>query len=274
MVVTISRRRFLQAGAAAMAVLGTVLAAVGRKPLGIQLYTLREEMARSVPDTLHQVAQIGYREVEFAGYFDMSARTLRRLLHDNGLKAPAGHVPYSLMQSSADETIEFAFALGHRYLVIPSLPKALRQSLDQYRSIAETFDEWGRKCKAAGLQFAYHNHAFEFEPINGEVPYDILLAETNPELVHMEMDIYWVAKGGRSPAQYIKEWPGRFPLWHLKDIAQDGSMVDLGDGEIDFLDLLVLRDKAGLRHGFVEHDRPADSFGSARRSFQFLADKW
>ena len=110
--------------------------------------------------------------------------------------------------------------------------------------------------------------------IDGEVPYDVLLNETDPDLVAMEMDVYWVTKAGRSPIHYINEWPGRFPLWHIKDISSDGMMVDVGDGIIDFSALFEHRDRAGLRHGFVEHDRPEDAFRTTERSFDFLADKW
>lgn len=270
----ISRRCFLQAGIAAMTFPSLGSTDANRKPLGIQLYTLRDEMSENVPNTLSRLAQIGYKEVEFAGYFDHDAEELRRLLDEYGLVAPSSHVPLQLMHSEPEKTIEIANALGHRYLVVPSLPAEQRQSIDQYRRIAETFNSLGEKCKAAGLQFAYHNHAFEFDLIDGRVPYDVLLNETDPELVGMEMDVYWVSKAGQSPVRYITEWPGRFPLWHLKDMSSDGSMVDVGDGEIDFPALLENRDKAGLHHGFVEHDHPEDAFRTAERSFEFLADKW
>ena len=270
----ISRRRFLQAGIAAMTFPGLGYAGANRKPLGIQLYTLREEMAESVPDTFSRLAEIGYKEVEFAGYFDYAAEALRRLLDEHGLTAPAAHVPLELLQSELEETLEFAVALGHRYLVVPWLPEEQRQSIDQYRQTAETLNRLGEQCNSAGLQFAYHNHAFEFDVIGGRVPYDILLGETDPELVEMEMDIFWVSKAGHSPLRYLTEWPGRFPLWHLKDMLSDGSMADVGDGEIDFPALLEHRDKAELRHGFVENDRPENAFRSAERSFEYLADKW
>jgi len=270
----ISRRYFLQAGVAVMACPGLGCAGESRNPLGIQLYTLREAMSENVPHTFRQLAHIGYREVEFAGYFDHDAEELRRLLDEHDLTAPSSHVPLELMQSEPEKTLEFAVALGHRYLVVPWLPEEQRQSIDQYRRTAETFNRLGEQCKAAGLQFAYHNHAFEFDVIDGQVPYDVLLNETDPELVGMEMDVYWVSKAGRSPVRYLTEWPGRFPLWHLKDMLSDGSMVDVGDGEIDFPALLELRDKAGLRHGFVEHDHPEKAFRSAERSFEFLADMW
>jgi sugar phosphate isomerase/epimerase len=270
----ISRRCFLQAGVAAMTFPSLGCADANRKPLGIQLYTLREEMSESVPSTFSKLAQIGYEEVEFAGYFDYDAEALRRLLDEHGLTAPACHIPLPLMQSELEKTLEFASAMGHRYVVIPSLGEEQRQSIDQYRRTAETFNRLGEQCKAAGLQLAYHNHAFEFDVIDGQVPYDVLLDETDPELVGMEMDIYWVRKAGQSPVRYLTEWPDRFPLWHLKDMLSDGSMVDVGDGEIDFPALLEYRDKAGLRHGFVEHDHPADALQSAERSFEFLVDKW
>lgn len=245
-----------------------------QKPLGIQLYTLREEMAESVSGTLSRLAQIGYKEAEFAGYFDHDAKQMRRLLDEYGLTAPSSHVSLQVLQSEPEQSIEFAVAMGHRYLVVPSLPEEQRQSIDQYRRTAETFNLLGEQCKAAGLQFAYHNHAFEFDVIDGQVPYDVLLDETDPELVGMEMDIYWVRKGGQSPLRYLSEWSGRFPLCHIKDMSSDGSMVDVGDGEIDFPALFKFRDKGELVHGFVEHDRPENAVRSAERSFEFLVDKW
>ena len=270
----ISRRTFLQAGVAAMTCPGIGCAGESRKPLGIQLYTLRDEMAKNVPATFQKLARIGYSEVEFAGYFDYDADSIRGLLDEYGLAAPSSHVPLQLLQSEPEKTIEFASAVGHRYIVVPWLAEELRQSIDRYRRTAETLNSLGEKCKAAGIEFAYHNHDFEFDEIDGQVPYDILLNEADPELVKMEMDVYWVSKAGKSPLHYISEWPGRFPLWHIKDMSSDGSMVDVGDGEIDFPALFEQRDKAGLRHGFVEHDRPDDAFQTAERSFKYLSGKW
>ena len=270
----ITRRHILQAGVGTIAFSGLGFAGDSRKPLGIQLYTLRDEMAKSVPGTFQRLARIGYSELEFAGYFDHDAKEIRGLLDEHGLTAPSSHVPLELMQSEPEKTIEFASVVGHRYLVVPWLAEELRQSIDQYRQTAATLNKIGEKCKAAGLTFAYHNHDFEFDVIDGEIPYDVLLSETDPDLVAMEMDVYWVTKAGRSPIQYINEWPGRFPLWHIKDISSDGTMVDVGDGTIDFPALFEHGDRAGLRHGFVEHDQPEDAFRTAERSFTHLADKW
>jgi sugar phosphate isomerase/epimerase len=270
----ISRRRVLQAGAAIMVSSGLGCTAESRNPLGIQLYTLRDEMAKSVSATFQRLAQIGYSELEFAGYFDHDAKETRKLLDDNGLTAPSSHVPLERMQSAPEKTIEIARTVGHQYLVVPWLAEELRQSIDQYRQTAETLNRIGEKCKAAGLTFAYHNHAFEFDVIGGQIPYDVLLSETDPNLVAMEMDVYWVTKAGQSPSQYINDWPGRFPLWHIKDISSDGTMVDVGDGVIDFAALFEHRERSGLQHGFVEHDRPEDAFRTAERSYGHLANKW
>ena len=270
----ITRRRVLQAGAAIMASPGFGCAAESRKPLGIQLYTLRDEMAKSVSGTFQQLARIGYSELEFAGYFDHDAKEIRGLLDENALTAPSSHVPLELMQSELEKTIEFASVVGHRYLVVPWLAEELRQSIDQYRRLAATLNSIGEKCKAAGLNLAYHNHDFEFDMTDGEIPYDVLLSETDPDLVAMEMDIFWVTKAGQSPIQYMGDWPGRFPLCHIKDMSSDGSMVDVGDGEIDFPALFKYRDSGEFQHGFVEHDHPEDAFQTAKRGFEFLADKW
>jgi sugar phosphate isomerase/epimerase len=269
-----SRRHFLQAGVVTMAFPNFGVASEHRKPLGIQLYTLRDEMAKSVPATLQQLARIGYEEVEFAGYFDYDARDLRQLLDEHGLAAPSTHVSLEIMQSETEKTIEYAAAVGHRYIVVPWLAEEHRQSIEKYRLVAEAFNGLGEKCKAAGIQFAYHNHDFEFDVTDGEIPYDVLLKETDPKLVAMEMDVFWVAKAGQSPLHYIDEWPGRFPLWHIKDISSDGSMVDVGDGVIDYPALFEHRARAGLLHGFVEHDQPENAFRTAARSFDFLVDKW
>lgn len=276
---SMSRRGFLHSGVAAM-LAGTCSGMFAgcsrstRRPLGIQLYTLREAMAEDVPGVLGALATIGYREVEFAGYFDHAAKAVRAMLDENGLSSPAAHIRYEAMQSDLDRTIEFAHTMGHEYLVIPYLQEEQRQTIDNYLQHAENFNVWGERCKSAGIRLAYHNHDFEFVPIDGRIPYDLLLQETDAELLAMEMDIYWISKAGAAPLEYFAQHPGRFPLWHIKDMSADGAIVDVGDGEIDFPTLFAEAELAGLRHGFVEHDRPDDAFSSAERSFQFLSDKW
>ena len=238
-------------------------------PIGLQLYTVRDRMAVDLPATLAAVAEIGYREVEFAGYFDHPPSQVRAWLDAAGLTAPAAHVPFEVVDGWG-EWIEIARVLGHRYLVIPWIPPERRRSLDDYRRLAQAFNEIGAAAHEAGLQFAYHNHAFEFTSLEGRVPFDVLLDETDPDLVQIEMDLFWTVEGGGDPLDYFARYPGRFPMVHVKDRTAAGDMVDVGQGIIDFPAIFASSEEAGIRHYFVEHDEPADSLASVRRSYEWL----
>lgn len=270
----ISRRQILQAGAATMALSGLGFAGENRKALGIQLYTLRDEMAKSVSGTLQHLAQIGYSEVEFAGYFDHDAKQIHGLLDEKGLTAPSSHVPLSLMQSEAEKTIEFAVAVGHLYLVVPWLPEEQRQSIDQYRRLAATLNSIGEQCKAAGIKFAYHNHDFEFIEIDGQIPFDLLLKETDENLVQIELDLYWINKAGKDPIEYFKNFPGRFPLWHVKDMdnTEEKFFTEVGNGVIDWKKIFKNKDLSGMKYLFVEQDRFKNNrpFESVEISYKYL----
>ncbi len=237
---------------------------------GLQLYTIRRLMRDDVPSSLALVAGIGYRHVEFAGYYDYPASELRHMLDDLGLAAPAAHVSQADMTDNLDGAIESALIMGHRYLVVPAINPESRASLDGYYRMAEQFNAWGEACNGAGLRFAYHNHAFEFESADGQVPYDVLLDETDPALVEFELDLYWIRAGGRSELDYFERYPGRFTLWHVKDMDTEGEMADVGDGVIDFAALLD-RDDTGVRYAFVERDDSPDPDSTIRRSYSALA---
>lgn len=275
----IDRRGFLAAlgGAGATLALGDAAAACGPARgrgaidrVGLQLYTVRSLMAQDVERTLQQVAAIGYREVEFAGYFEHSPTRLREILDATGLAAPSAHVGFDALEGDGwARTLEAANTLGHRYLVAPWIPPEERRSLDDYRRFAGLLEDAGARARHAGLRLAYHNHDFEFEPLEGAVPYDIL-AGTDPDLVQLQLDIYWIRKAGGDPLTYFRRHPGRFPSVHVKDMAADGSMVDVGDGVIDWRRLIAHADTAGIRHYFVEHDQPADPLESIRDSLNHL----
>jgi sugar phosphate isomerase/epimerase len=237
---------------------------------GVQLYTLRSLMEQDVAQTLAAVAKIGYRQVEFAGYFAQQPSALRKMLEAEGLSAPAAHLPLQTFAQQLDASIEAARELGHKYLVLPWLAPDQR-SADDYRRLADQCNHWGEKCRDAGIRFAYHNHEFEFEANADFVPYHWLLEKTEPSLVSFEMDLFWFRKAGRDPLEYFKQYPGRFPLWHIKDMDAAGNMVDVGAGVIDFEKILARSEGAGLEYGFVEHDQPQDplqtvtaSLGAAR----------
>ncbi len=238
--------------------------------IGLQLYTVRHQMEKDLEGTIARVAATGYREVEFAGYFGKSPRDVRALLDHHGLSSPSSHV--SLAPDQWRAALDAAPVVGHRYLVIAWIPAEERHTLDDYKRWAERLNRAATEAKAAGLQLAYHNHDFEFVPLDGKLPYDVLLTETDPKLVQLEMDLYWIVKGGQDPLAYFARWPGRFPMVHVKDSAgpPDHKMAAVGAGKIDFRKIFVQSDQAGIRHYFVEHDNPDDPFASIRASYDYL----
>ncbi len=242
---------------------------VGLDPVGVQLYTIRELVQDDMAGALAAVAEIGYREVEFAGYFDHDPVEIRSWLDGAGLTAPAAHV-FPLEVDDLGPVLESASVLGHRYLVVPWIPSEQRETLDGYRRVAERFNTVALAVREAGLQFAYHNHAFEFEPIDGQVPFDVLLEETDQDLVQIELDLFWIIHGGGDPFDYFARYPGRYPMVHVKDRLADGTMVDVGEGSIDFAAIFSRSEEAGIRHYFVEHDQPDDALESVRRSYVHL----
>jgi sugar phosphate isomerase/epimerase len=156
--------------------------------------------------------------------------------------------------------------------VCPSVDASRRGSIDDWKRVCQTFNAIGAQAQAAGLSFAYHNHDFEFIPINGQIPYDVVLAETDPDLVKMEADLYWMTKAERDPVAYFQRYPGRFPLLHLKDMARDGTIADVGKGIVDFKRILGYSRLAGVAHCFVEHDYPAHPLQSIEASLKYLQE--
>ena len=241
--------------------------------IGVQLYTVRAPMSEDVAGTLDAVAAIGYREVEFAGYFGHSPAEVREWLDAAGLVSPAAHVGIpELTGAGLEASIETALTLGQRWLVLPSLPGDM-QTADGYRQAADLLNAAGAAAAGADLRVGYHNHAFEFETVgeDGATGYDLLLEHLDPGLVDLEIDFHWSAAAGVDSAALLRENPGRFPLCHVKDISTDGRMVEVGAGEIDWAGLFALSGTAGLRHYFVEHDRPDDPMASIEASYRFLS---
>ncbi|WP_346837658.1 sugar phosphate isomerase/epimerase [Microbulbifer sp. SAOS-129_SWC] len=240
---------------------------------GVQLYTLRSLMAADVATTLAAVAEIGYRNVEFAGYFARTPVQLKRDLDAAGLNAPSAHIPLPQLRADFPRCLEAAQLLGHEYLVLPWLDTGER-TLENFRQLADELNGWGEQARAAGIRMAYHNHDFEFAAQrSGPVPFELLLQRTEPELVDFEMDLYWVKKAGRDPLDYFRRYPQRFPLWHLKDMDRSGAFADLGSGTIDFEKIFAAAAGAGLRYGFVEHDhspRPLRTLRNGYRAVQTL----
>ncbi|MDE3150647.1 MAG: TIM barrel protein [Gemmatimonadota bacterium] len=239
------------------------------RAIGLQLYTVRTEMAGDVEGTLAAVAAIGYREVEFAGLFGRQPRDVRAMLDRHGLVAPSSHVAVPAAMDEWKRDLDDALVLGQSYIVCPWIDEKDRTT-DGLKRVAARFNAAGAAAKQAGLQFAYHNHDFEFTPIDGRLPYDLLLAECDRSLVKMEIDIYWMVNGGQDPLAYLARDPGRFPMVHAKDRTADGNMADVGAGVIDFPKILGAFERAGLMHCFVERDDAPQPMASARASFAYL----
>lgn len=227
-------------------------------------------MRADVARTLEAVAQVGYREVEFAGYFGETAVRIRRLLDGVGLTSPSAHLSLRELGPDLQRTLDLAQTIGHRYLVVPSLDPQDRRTLDDYLRVAGALNHAGEAARSRGLRVAYHNHDFELAPMEGALPYDVLLRDTDPALVFFEMDFYWMASGHADPLAYFERHPGRFHLCHLKDMDERGRMADVGAGRLDFRSILRRRERAGLRHYYVEHDDPGDPAASIRASYRFL----
>jgi sugar phosphate isomerase/epimerase len=250
--------------------------AAGRRKLsriGMQLYTVRRELEKDFEGTLKQVAALGYKEVEFAGYFKHKPAEVKAVLKRLKLDAPAAHISLAELRGDLGPLIDAAHTIGHKYLLVAWLPPEERKTLDNYRRLADLFNEAGQTLQREGVQFAYHNHDFEFAPLEGQVPYDLLLERTDPNVVKLEMDLYWTVKGGANPVDYFERHPGRFHLLHVKDMDATPRrfFADVGRGTIDFKSIFARSKRAGVRHYFVENDEPSGSpFESLRVSFEYL----
>jgi sugar phosphate isomerase/epimerase len=242
--------------------------------IGVQLYTVRDRMKADVPGTLAALAAVGYRELEFAGYYQYQKdpAALRALLDRHQLTAPSTHVSIDALRSDLAGVLATAEALGHRYVVCPAIEPG--KSVDDFRRTAGELGRIGAACRERGIRFAYHNHDFEFKPVGGTSFYDVLLEQSDPELVALEMDLFWTVKAGKDPLAYFEKHRGRFPLWHVKDMRDvrgAQQMVAVGEGDIDFGRIFAQAGTAGLEHFFVEHDNPPDPLASVRTGFGHLA---
>lgn len=281
----ISRRQFLAtAPAAAMAAAAVPSALVAgcasdapiraaRAGPGLQLYTIRAEMARDVSAALARVAAIGFRDVEFAGYFDLPPERIPELLAGHGLAAPSAHVDFAELRSSWPRTLDVAARAGHSYVTVPWIDAGDRRTADDWRRIADLFNARGAEARDSGLRFAYHNHDFEFATVGDVVPLELLLERTDPDAVALQLDTYWAVKAGADVVDLLTRHAGRVVMTHLKDSAgaPGHRMVDVGAGTLDFAAILAASDAAGVQHHFIEHDEPTDAFASAAAGFSHIA---
>jgi len=257
-----TRREFLKsAGIAAVAMpfLTDELFSASRRSekTGLALYTIRDAMAKNPAEALKAVASLGFNWVEAAGYekrkfYGMKPKEFRKLTSGEGLDLISTH--NAIRPENDDVMIEDAALAGLKYLVIPSLPHEWYSSVDGFRKAAGYFNRVGEKCRKNGIRFGFHNHQIEFNVLEGKIPYDILLNETDPELVTFEIDLAWIKAAGKEPVEYFRNYPGRFELWHFKDLSTEKADATIGEGVIDFRPIYAESKTSGLKYWFIEQD--------------------
>lgn len=266
----IKRRDFIiNSGLAlgALAIAPSLAFSAKPKNIGLQLYTLRDDFSKNVKSVLEHVAKAGYKEVETYGYsadkgfFGTAPKDFKKILNDNGLKAPSGHYDFNsfIKDNNADflkSAIECANQLGSEYIVVPYLDEKLRSDLDSFKKIAQKVNEAAVLCKQSGLKLAYHNHDFEFKKFGNQTGYDILLQETDKKLVDFELDLYWVVRSGNDPLALFKANPGRFTMWHVKDMDKSKAEwnTEIGEGSINFKTIFAEAKLSGMKYFFVEQE--------------------
>jgi len=275
-----NRRTFVKgisATVAATIVLPSDLLALPKKKIiGIQLYTLRDLIATDFLGTLKKIRKAGYNSVEAAGYGDRkfygySPKEYKEIVTDLGLQPTSSHS--SVNPENISSAIEDHLSAGMDYIVVPWIPKEKYNTPDAYKKLADDFNIIGKACKEAGLGFGYHNHAFEFEKMGNEIPYNILIENTDPKYVFMQVDLFWMVYGGHQPEEYFTKYPGRFELWHIKDMDNTPAResVEVGDGIINYAKVFKMKDLSGMKHFFVEQEAfKMDPIQSIRKSYKFL----
>lgn len=283
-----SRRDFLKSSTmitAGALVAPSVISCVGggkagKKEIGIQIYTIREQLSADLEGSMKRLAQIGYKSIEAAGFaksnagyqfYGKSPKDFSKMLADNGQYLLSSHTVFEL--ETADAVCAAHVEAGCKYIVYPFLPEQYRKNLDGYKTTGEMLTKLGAAAKRNGLQFAYHNHNFEFIDVDSQVPMDVMLANIDPANVTMELDIYWIEKAGKDPIAYFNKYPGRWGLWHVKDMTNDAEkfFAPVGSGTIDWAKIFAAREISGMKHFFVEQDRSrGDIWEDITKSYNFL----
>jgi sugar phosphate isomerase/epimerase len=284
--------------------------------MGIQLFSLPKMLSEDFEKGIKMLSNMGYKELELygpfpfstevaqkrwaavtpqlgfsgSGYFGRSIQEVKTILADNGLKTPAMHTDLDTLQNGMDKLGEAAHVLGQKYVTLPSIPDELRTNLDDYKRMAETFNKIGENAKKNGIKFGYHNHGYGIKPMEGQIPLQIILENTDPNLVFFELDIFWTASGGANPIDYLTKYPNRYKMLHLKDMKEKkefsgdggnasqwiplfGNMITAGDGVLDLKGIVNKAKEIGVEHYFVEQDMVANPEIALRRSLDFLKPK-
>ncbi|WP_276362908.1 sugar phosphate isomerase/epimerase [Daejeonella sp. H1SJ63] len=258
-----TRRHFLKTvgtvALGSMILPSLVSARIKIKNPGIQLYTVRAEMLADAHGTLKKLADLGIKQIESArsakgNYYGLTAKEMKQACKDLGMTLRSGHVG---VDAKWQQTMEEAAESGQEYLICSSMPSS-GQTLDNYKRTADIFNKNGEECRKLNLKFGYHNHDYEFDKVDGQILYDVLMDNTDPKFVYMELDLGWVIASGQDPFHYFSKYPGRFPLWHLKDMnLQKKESTEFGKGGLDIAKILQHQGESGLKYLFIEQEEYA-----------------
>ncbi|MDH4297544.1 MAG: sugar phosphate isomerase/epimerase, partial [Cyclobacteriaceae bacterium] len=276
------RREFVQNAVAAAGMLSLPLfleACKEKRGLGLQLYTLRDTIDKDPKGVLDKISVFGYTKLETNGYangkiYGMDFQEFVKYAKGLGMKVTSGH--YGLDKIKGDtwqQAVDDAKEAGQDFMVMPFIEEIDRISLDNYKKICDDLNKAGELCSKSGIRFGYHNHAFEFDKMDGEVVYDVMLQELDPKYVGMEMDIFWVVNAGLDPLQYFAKYPGRFEQWHVKDMDKDdrNRNADIGTGTIDFKPIFAQAKLSGMKEWYVEQETyPGDPIDSVAVCAKFM----
>lgn len=254
-------------------------AGAAHRPLGVQLYTVRDDAERDLPGVLAAVRKIGYREVEtYWNVYTHPAAELRRMITDHGLRVPSGHFDYDGLESK----IDYAKTLGVEYMICPMLPEKMWYELEGFQRAAEQLNVWGEKVRQAGMQLGFHNHNYEFKRFGGTTGFAALMQGADPKLVCLEMDCYWIEEAGENPLKMLDRYSNRikevhlkdrksgFPTSQVKDAAAE-HFTEVGSGTIQWKPILAAAEKIGVKHFYVERDSgDTPAMESLRISFEYL----
>lgn len=281
--------------------------------VGVNLFSLPKMLETDFRGGIEMLSKMGYTEIQLfgpfsfsaesakkewdaitpmlgftgSGYFGQSLQEFKSVLDEFNIKATASHLDLDTLQNRMPSLGEFASTLGIEYVGIPAIPEEKRTSLDDYKRIAEAFNKIGEEAKKIGLKYAYHNHGYGLQEVDGKIPLNIILEETDPDLVFFEMDIYWTAAGGANPVEYLQAYPNRYKLMHLKDMTEkvtfsgDGEspsqwvelfpyMTTLGSGVLDIKAIVETGEKAGVEHLYVEQDMVNNPRAALKSSIDYL----
>lgn len=255
------------------------------RPIGLQLYTLKDVIIKDLQGTLKEVAAVGYKKLETFGYADESIfgvpfSDFIKMTKDLGMSIVSGHYSTGFNQTTRgnikngwERAVADAKEAGQEYMVIAYLDSQERATLDNYKQACELINKGAEVCKQYGIRMSYHNHDFEFEKIDDQIPYNMMLDELDPALVGMELDLYWITRAGYNPSDYFKKYPSRFELWHVKDMskADRTKNADIGTGSIDFVEIFKQAEQSGMRHFFVEQESfEVSPLESIKKGFEYL----